>query len=109
MAAGIAMAEWTRRHFVVGAMGGRPSQDAGEEPEEARAVPLPDGERPPTSAWRVKVRLPGFMGTLGGSAPPLGPQPATTTPLAYAGLANPPAMVCGERKLRRLPTRREKP
>jgi len=33
------------------------------------------------------------MGTLKGFASPFGPPPATSTPLASLGLANPPAMV----------------
>ena len=36
------------------------------------------------------------MGTLGGFAPPFGPPPASSTPLASLGLATPPAMVHGE-------------
>jgi ABC-type ATPase involved in cell division len=36
------------------------------------------------------------MGTLKGFAPPFGPPPASSTPLASLGLATPPAMVHGE-------------
>jgi len=41
-----------------------------------------------------------IMGTPGGFAPPFGPPPTTSSPLASLGLANPPAMVRRRRSWR---------
>ena len=51
---------------------------------------------PNPALWLRRAR-PAFsyaiMGTLKGFAPPFGPPPATSSPLASLGLANPPALV----------------
>ena len=79
VAAGIAMAEWTRRYFLMGTLEGSPNPPAMVRGEQSSPAPHAN-----------------LMGTLEGAASPFGPPPATTSPLASLGLANPPAMVRGE-------------